>query len=287
MLHNSLEGRSALGSTDSKVCIEKYLALSFKSTLVTCWKQHGCDMVDFSGRRGAAGFLTFLLLAPGTDRLMFSGHEVSLSTCSHISCAAWSQSKLKPMILRWSEDKNMVWNACPATLYEDRLSIVSCHNLKQLPRSASKIWIRRLLRERVSPVSSSTTGIPVYWSIQDGSLDESLQYRLAKDPQTKTCKKRYKISRIIEITLELILTMVKYLKIVQFLDHLYWFHQLYSYINKSKRGTYWLSVGQIQIAGVTTNSTCGSEWTPFGEWSWYHRGVLVTMGNHIKPTASI
>lgn len=162
------------GRTDSSVCIEKYLDLSFRSTLVTCWKQHGCDIVDFSGNRGCCGFFTFFCLAPGTDRLMFSGHAVSLSMCSHKSCAACWQSKLRPIILRWSDDRNMVWNACPATLYDDKLSMVSCHNVKQVPRSANSIWILRLLRERVSPASRSTTGMPVYRNDQEPALDVSL-----------------------------------------------------------------------------------------------------------------
>lgn len=172
--YNSLDGRSLLGKTDNKVCIEKYLDLSFKSTLVTCWKQHGCEMVDFSGKRGYCTFFTFLFLAPGTERLMFSGHEVSLSMCCHNSSAACGQSKLRPIILRWSDDKNMVWKAWPATLYADKLSIVSCHKVKQVPRSANKIWMRRLLRERVSPESNRTTGTPVYRNSHELSFDVSL-----------------------------------------------------------------------------------------------------------------
>lgn len=47
------------------------------------------------------------------------------------------------------------------TLYEERLSMVSCQRVKQVPRSASRICILRLLRDLVSPWSISTTGIPV------------------------------------------------------------------------------------------------------------------------------
>lgn len=146
-------------------------------------------MEDFSGNRCCCGFLTFLfLLEPGTDKLIFSGFEVSLSMCSHNSCAASGQSKLSPIILRWSDDKNMVWNACPATLYADRLSMVSCHKVKQVPLSARRILIRRLLRDRVSPESRSTTGMPVYRNVQEPSFDVSLRYKLASELHTKTWK---------------------------------------------------------------------------------------------------
>lgn len=154
-------GLDVSGNTGSSVWREKYLVLSAASTLVMCWKQHGCEMWDFSGSGWYCCFLVFLLRAPGSDRLIFSGHAVKRSIWDHISLAAFTQSKLSPISFVWSDDKHMVWNAWPDTLYDVRLSIVSCHKVKHVPRSAKSIWIRRLFLDRVSPVSNRTTGTPV------------------------------------------------------------------------------------------------------------------------------
>lgn len=149
------------GRTGSNVCRLKYLILSPGSTLVICWKQHGWEIWDFSGNGWYCCFFTFLFLDPGTDRLMFSGDDVRRSTWVDISLAASTQSKLKPISFVWSDDKHIVWKAGPDTLYDVRLSIVSCHRVKHVPRSARRICILRLFRDRVSPVSSRTTGTPV------------------------------------------------------------------------------------------------------------------------------
>jgi hypothetical protein len=166
---------------------DRYLILSATSTLVTCWKQHGCDIwlfagkgCDFGVRRG------FLPRLPGTDRLMFSGHAVSLSTWRHISSADTGESKLSPTRTLWSDDRCIVWKARPETRYELRLSIVSCQSVKQVPRSAKRIWMRRLFRDRVSPLSSTSTGIPMWLSSHWPSQAVEPQYRFASEPLTNT-----------------------------------------------------------------------------------------------------
>lgn len=118
---------------------------------------------------------------------MFSGHATSRSMCPHISCAAWMVSKLNPICFVWSEEQHIVWKAFPATWYEDKLSMVSFHNIKQVPLSARAIWMRRLSLALDSPTSKMTTGMPVYFSCQSGSV-VVLKYKLAKDPQTYTWK---------------------------------------------------------------------------------------------------
>ena len=166
---------------------ERYLILSVASTLVTCWKQQGCDMWLFAGRGWGFGvFRGFLPRLPGTDRLIFSGHAVSLSTWPHISSAAAGESKLSPTRTVWSDDKCIVWNAWPATRYELRLSIMSCQSVKQVPRSARTIWMRRLFRDLVSPLSRTTTGMPIQRSSHCPSQEVVPTYRFAREPHTNT-----------------------------------------------------------------------------------------------------
>lgn len=166
---------------------DRYLILSATSTLVTCWKQQGCDIWLFAGKGWDFGVRRgFLPLLPGTDRLIFSGHAVSLSTRRHISSAAIGESKLSPTRTLWSDDKCIVWKAWPETRYELRLSIMSCQSVKQVPRSAKRIWMRRLFRDLVSPLSSTSTGIPMWLSSHWPSEDVEPQYRFAKEPQTNT-----------------------------------------------------------------------------------------------------
>ena len=168
---------------------ERYRIRSATSTLVTCWKQHGCEIWAFAGNGWGFGERRgFLPRLPGTDKLMFSGHAVSLSTWLHISSAADAESKLSPTSTVWSDERCIVWKACPATLYELRLSIVSCHSVKQVPRSARTIWIRRLFRDLVSPLSRTSTGIPMWLSSHCPSFDVEPRYRFANDPHTNTWK---------------------------------------------------------------------------------------------------
>lgn len=83
-------------------------------------------------------------------------------------------------------DKHIVWNAGPATRYEDKLSILSCHNAKHEPRSANTNWTRGIARERAEPLSCNNTGTPVYFKRQSLLLARS--YKLASDGQTYTWK---------------------------------------------------------------------------------------------------
>lgn len=127
------------------------------------------------------------LIIPGIDKDMFSGQETNRSICVHISLAAWAVSKLNPTCFVWSEEQHIVWNAFPATWYEDKLSMVSFHNMKHVPLSARAICIRLLSLARDSPMSNTTTGIPVNFNCQSWS-EEVLKYKLAKEPQTYTWK---------------------------------------------------------------------------------------------------
>lgn len=176
----------------TRFCSDRYLERSDTSTLVMCSKQHGCEMCDLSGNRRTGAGLCFCFRLcldrfPGPESRMFSGSEVRRSICDHNCCAASAQSKLSPISCVWSVDRHIVWNPWLDTLYEVRLSIVSCHRAKQVPRSTRSIWMRGLSLERVSPLSYSTTGIPVNFKSQLFSNDELCRYKLAIDPQTYTC----------------------------------------------------------------------------------------------------
>lgn len=93
---------------------EKYRDRSAASTLVTCWNWHGWLMLLFAGR--TTFFCgTFFFFLPGTERLMFSGHETSRSMCCHKSFAAFGLSKLNPAKRVWSDERHIVWNAGPDT----------------------------------------------------------------------------------------------------------------------------------------------------------------------------
>lgn len=81
-------------------------------------------------------------------------------------------------------DKHIVWNAGPATRYADKLSIVSCHNAKQVPRSANIKVTRGTARLRAEPLSCNKTGTPVYLRRQ--SFLFTFSYKLASDGQTYT-----------------------------------------------------------------------------------------------------
>jgi hypothetical protein len=101
------------------------------------------------------------------------------------------------MYTRWCISDNLLrksivisWCLNRLTLYDERLSIVSRQRVKQVPRSASKIWIRLLDRDRVSPRSRTTTGIPVKRSSHLSVWDALPRYRFANDSQTNTCKSR-------------------------------------------------------------------------------------------------
>lgn len=195
-LHVALPGHGASSDTmpgvGTRLCRDKYLDRSDTSTLVMCSKQHGCDMCDLSGSRRTGAGLCFCFRElfdrlPGPDSRMFSGSEVSRSMCDHSCWAASEQSKLNPINWVWSVDKHMVWNPWLDTLYEVKLSIVSRHKAKHVPRSTRSIWIRGLSLDRVSPLSYSTTGIPVNLRSQLFSGDELCTYKLAIDPHTYTC----------------------------------------------------------------------------------------------------
>lgn len=166
----------------------------------------------------------FFFFFPGTERLMFSGQETSLSMCCHRSLAAFGLSKLRPARRVWSDERHIVWKAGPDTwkrscnnscknfnshyltirsfihlftLYDDKLSIVSLQSVKHVPRSAKRIWIRLLDLDRVSPRSNTTTGIPVNRSSHLSVCDAFPRYKLASDSQTNTCcvpRKRRRIS---------------------------------------------------------------------------------------------
>lgn len=73
------------------------------------------------------------------------------------------------------------------TLYDDKLSMVSLQRVKQVPRSANRIWIRLLDLDRVSPRSKTTTGMPVNRSSHLSVCDALPRYKLANDSQTNTC----------------------------------------------------------------------------------------------------
>ena len=179
-----------------------------------CWKQQGWEIWLLGGRgAGFGSFFSFfffffpgidfiiephkygkeLLIIPGIDSDMFSGHETNRSICVHISSAAWAVSKLNPICFVWSEEQHIVWNAFPATWYEDKLSMVSFQSMKHVPLSARAICIRLLSLARDSPMSKTTTGIPVYFNCQSWS-DAVLKYKFAKELHTYTCKHRARIS---------------------------------------------------------------------------------------------
>lgn len=64
--------------------------------------------------------------------------------------------------------------------------MVSRQRVKQVPRSASRIWIRLLDLDRVSPRSRTTTGIPVKRSSHLSVCEALPRYRFASDSQTNT-----------------------------------------------------------------------------------------------------
>lgn len=181
-----------IAGVGTRLCSDRYLDRSDTSTLVMCSKQHGVDMCDLSGSRRTGAGLGFCFLAlfdrfPGPDSRMFSGSEVSRSMFDHSCWAASEQSKLNPINWVWSVDRHMVWNPWLETLYEVKLSIVSRHRAKHVPRSTRRIWMRGLSLDLVSPLSYSTTGIPVNFRSQLDSGDELCTYKLAIDPHTYTC----------------------------------------------------------------------------------------------------
>lgn len=122
---------------------------------------------------------------PGTDREIFSGHDVSSSICDHSSRAANSESKLRPINVEWSDERHMVWKEGPDTLYADKLSILSDQRQKEEPRSARTRRIPLDVRDLASPVSSSTTGTPVACKFHLPS-PPLLVYKFTMEPQTKT-----------------------------------------------------------------------------------------------------
>lgn len=63
--------------------------------------------------------------------------------------------------------------------------MVSCHRAKHVPRSASTSVTRGSERDRVEPLSCSSTGTPVYTRRQ--SFWPQFSYRLASDGHTKIC----------------------------------------------------------------------------------------------------
>ena len=74
-------------------------------TFVTCKNWQGFDIWDFGG--SIIGLLFFLnrFFRPGEDSAMFSGLLISFSTHCQISMADSSESKLNPIIFRWSVDE--------------------------------------------------------------------------------------------------------------------------------------------------------------------------------------
>lgn len=175
----------------SNVCKETSLCLSVVPTEVMCWKQHGCDICDLAGNGALGGGVRLVFLEPGTDRLIFSGQDVNRSICCHISRAALSQSKLRPTKVEWSVDRHIVWNDALLCLYDERLSILSAHKLKDDPRSANTIRMPRDVLDLASPVSNSTTGTPVYCRVHLLSPPR-LVYRLTNEPHTNTCNKDFR-----------------------------------------------------------------------------------------------
>lgn len=86
---------------ETNACRLKKRDVSFLVTLVTWWNWHGFEIWHFDGRIIFC-FFGVLRFRPGADKAIFSGSLINFSTHSQISRAAWCESKLKPITLRWS-----------------------------------------------------------------------------------------------------------------------------------------------------------------------------------------
>lgn len=86
---------------ETNACKLKNRDVSFLVTLVMWWNWHGRLIWDFGGRTIFC-FFGVLRFRPGADKAIFSGSLINFSTHCQISRAAWCESKLKPITLRWS-----------------------------------------------------------------------------------------------------------------------------------------------------------------------------------------